>query len=616
MKTKALSIIFYFIIFTAFGQGNALYHDIQKAKDSKIHFEKVSLKKTSADIQTLNNFKNKNEVLFFEDFSIESENGNTKALNLTIPLNNKNMILELIEVTEDYYDYVIETSSGQLFSADRDIKHFRGVIKDDDNSIVALTLYKNEIMGLICNDEGNFNLTKDKDTGKHVLYNDRNLINKPNMTCATVDDFSFSYDPKILTQDKKILINDRGSAGDTVRFYVETMYDIYDAHGHSRSAVEKHITSIFNQVSTLYKNEYIPTKISRIKVWDYIDPYYLWTDINNLLIRFQDERTSFPGDLGILLTYEKNENNTQEGLAAGFEGLCNPSAKEKLAVAMINKGYAAYADYSWTVNVITHELGHLLGSRHTHACVWNDGFTAIDGCAEVEGNCSRPGYPEGAGTIMSYCHQIDGVGINFINGFGIQPNTVIFNNYFFADCLKNCDDEFSDRTVVSNITVTGCETLIVENVSISDSAKVILSATKEIDVYSDFHAAEGTDVTIKINAKSDSFSSYYISDLPSISEAEQLNDLKFQEINMDNVELTKNNSGLTVFPIPADKILNIYSTKSNNQLYIYNIHGVLMCNSLFYQNTSLDISTWPAAIYILRIIQEDKTVFSQKFIKE
>ncbi|WP_128548646.1 M12 family metallo-peptidase [Larkinella soli] len=51
-----------------------------------------------------------------------------------------------------------------------------------------------------------------------------------------------------------------------------------------------------------------------------------------------------------------------------------------------------------------HEIGHVLGSPHTHNCSWPDG--PIDRCMAVEGTCYT-GEPEGQlGTIMSYCQAV------------------------------------------------------------------------------------------------------------------------------------------------------------------------------------------------------------------
>ncbi|MCB0768357.1 MAG: fibronectin type III domain-containing protein, partial [Flavobacteriales bacterium] len=101
--------------------------------------------------------------------------------------------------------------------------------------------------------------------------------------------------------------------------------------------------------------------------------------------------------------------------------------------------------YSWSTMVVTHEAGHNLGSRHTHACAWNGDGTNIDGCGPTanidysEGSCPIGPVPTGTGgTIMSYCHLLVGVGINLSLGFGPQPTAVIVNAVNAASCLSTC----------------------------------------------------------------------------------------------------------------------------------------------------------------------------------
>jgi hypothetical protein len=84
------------------------------------------------------------------------------------------------------------------------------------------------------------------------------------------------------------------------------------------------------------------------------------------------------------------------------------------------------------VEVVTHELGHNLGSWHTHSCNWPGG--ALDNCYTPEGGCSSGPPPSNGGTIMSYCH-LTGYGINFNNGFGPVPGARIRDKVLAATCL-------------------------------------------------------------------------------------------------------------------------------------------------------------------------------------
>jgi len=185
-----------------------------------------------------------------------------------------------------------------------------------------------------------------------------------------------------------------------------------------------------------YTNDNIPVELSEVYVWDVVSPY-TGTTSSNYLSQFQTYRTSFNGDLGHLLGYGGGG-----GIAAGFSGICASNINSSKCYSGINSSYSNFPTYSWSVMVVTHEQGHLMGSRHTHACVWNGNNTAIDGCGPAagygyEGSCSGAPIPSGGGTIMSYCH-LNSVGINLSLGFGSQPQAVIINKYNSGACLTAC----------------------------------------------------------------------------------------------------------------------------------------------------------------------------------
>ncbi len=203
------------------------------------------------------------------------------------------------------------------------------------------------------------------------------------------------------------------------------------------------ITAVFAQVATLYNNEQIKIEISEIKVWNTQDPYST-TSSTDALNQFGAENPTFNGDLASL--YALGGNNT--GGLAWVEVLCFKGYN--YAYMNVSSNYNDVPTFSWTVEVITHETGHNMGSKHTHACAWNGNNTQIDDCGNkyyhdngnaVEGDACYDSSSEiipVSGTIMSYCHLLSGVGIDLSNGFGTQPGNLIRDRYNNASCLTDC----------------------------------------------------------------------------------------------------------------------------------------------------------------------------------
>ncbi|MBT8189401.1 MAG: zinc-dependent metalloprotease [Bacteroidia bacterium] len=357
----------------------------------------------------------------------------------------KNLSLETIELElpgiVSKETLALQLVKVELFTTDSDIilastrtkamvdpgVHYRGIVKGDNKSLVAVSIFNDEIRGLISTKAGNLVLGKLKGNaknGEHIIYDDREVLKKLPFDCGTMDD-GVIYKPNDLqyTPNK--------SPGDCIRFYIEVDNDIYNNKG-GASGTTNYITGLLNEVSTLYSNESIPTVVSQLVLWDVTSPYSS-TSSSGMLSDFQSNLGSFNGDLAQLFSYQASG-----GIAAGFAGICNANPDNSMCFSSIGSTYAVVPTYSWSVMVATHEFGHLFGSRHTHACVWNGNGTAIDGCAgSTEGTCALPGYPSNGGTLMSYCH-LQSVGINFNEGFGTQPGNVIRNEVDNASCTSAC----------------------------------------------------------------------------------------------------------------------------------------------------------------------------------
>lgn len=477
MKTLYKLSIFLGLIFhsvSAFAQEKPVYERVQQVRSEGVVFKVLSeaFVKGRANESLLRQFIDPTEVTFLQ-YDKEVLLSLDTAILLSIPRKESELQLELVEVPTSFYTYQVVASDGSKHGPNRKIKHYRGIVKGSPNSLVAISFLEKEIMGIIATDEGNLNLALDRRSNQHILYNDKNVMDKPRFECEMVDEGFLGYDPEVImnSYEEKLLSGEK-----CTRFYYETEFDIFQAKG-SVASVEGFIAGLHNQIATLYQNENLETFISEIFVWNTIDPYTGATTAT-LLSQFQSNTTSINGDLGHLLTFR----DIGGGRAAGFDGLCNSNVDNSLAVSMIQNSYLSVPNYSWSVQVVTHEFGHLFGSRHTHACVWNGNNTAIDGCDPngTEGGCAVPGIPSGGGTIMSYCH-LQSVGINFNLGFGTQPGNVIRNNVASSACLCECGFSITGPSTLCDsetYTVSGLPTgATVTGWSVNPSGGVTLSGS-------------------------------------------------------------------------------------------------------------------------------------------
>ncbi|HKR05320.1 MAG TPA: T9SS type A sorting domain-containing protein [Bacteroidia bacterium] len=358
--------------------------------------------------------------------------GKPENLSLVIPVKTGNNIeLELYraDIFTPDFTVVTSTNNGAAVPYDGGV-HYQGIIKGDNQSVAAISIFDGEVMGMISTPlSGNLILGKIENDplNRHILYNERNLKASPTTQCYTMDDRQTYPAKQLQDAGQKIAVN-------CIRLYWEVNFDIYQGKGSVTNATN-YVTGLFNQSAIIYTNDNIPVTLSQVFVWNTASPYTS-SSTSGLLSQFQATRNSFNGDLGNLLGYAGGG-----GVAAGFSGFCASNLDNSMCYSGISSSYNNVPTYSWTVMVVTHEQGHLMGSRHTHACVWNGNNTAIDNCGPnagygYEGSCSGAPTPVNGGTIMSYCHLT--VGINFSNGFGTQPKNVILNGYNNAGCLGPC----------------------------------------------------------------------------------------------------------------------------------------------------------------------------------
>ena len=354
-----------------------------------------------------------------------------EQIGLTIPYQEgESLEVELykVEITSD--DFRVRTSSGNEYTSnDLEVATFyRGIVKGDPSSIASFSMNRGEVSGMFSSSSiGNLSLEEDPfNKGDYLVNHEKDGTKLEEFYCQVPDvgeSYSLSETIEEPTQSAEVKCT---------KIYFEVDYDIYQDKGGVEEVVA-YVRSLFNEVAAIYANEDIKIQISEIFIWDSASPYPGGSSLE-MLQTFQDVRKSFNGDLGQLLSYQSS------GGIAVVSGLCHPVNAAKMSFSSVSSKFNQFPNYSWSVLVVAHELGHLFGSMHTHACVWNGNNTAIDGCPGfVEGSCPNDkGIPDDGGTIMSYCH-LTRAGTNFSKGFGPQPGTVIRNRVANASCLEVCE---------------------------------------------------------------------------------------------------------------------------------------------------------------------------------
>ncbi len=383
-------------------------------------------------------------------------------IELTIPYNGQQVTLELYQVDLFFEGFHVDTDKQKNVSYQKGV-YYRGIVKGDYTSIASFNFFKDELNGVVSNHNlSNLvigKLDKKSNTTDYVIYADANLKANHSFGCEFKDDES-----KRVPSYHKTATTARCAT-----IYFEIDYDLYTDNNSSTTDTTNWMTSVFNNVQTIYANDGITVSLKSMYIWTTLDPYAgVGTSSTDFLYKFHQVRPVFDGDVGQLVSIEPQGLG---GVAIGVNGLCS---QDNYSYADVSFSYLTVPTYSWTIEVVTHELGHLLGSQHTHACVWNGNNTAIDNCGSSVFGSGSEGYecistpailPASGGTIMSYCHLISSIGINFSNGFGPQPAAAISaainsGTCLSTDCTHTCINTVSSIGVNTVTTTTAVVTFV------------------------------------------------------------------------------------------------------------------------------------------------------------
>ncbi len=457
---KIYTILSLFSCLILFSQ-NQIGKKIQELENQNVAFKPISVLNVT---QNSANYSLKNVVTNATFAAIKTSNisdiyaNKYENIELEIPYNGQILKIQLYKVDVFANGFHVDSNKQQNIPYQKGV-YYRGIIKGDYLSIASFSFFNNEFNGVVSG-TGLQNLIVGKleklnNTTDYIVYDDKNLKPTSDFKCSLKED-----DTIPLEQNNPSNKNANGTNSTRcVTMYFEIDNDLYVNNGSSITATTNWMTSVFNNIQTIYANDGISVAIKSTYIWTTPDPYEgIGNTSTSYLYKFNEVRPVFDGDLGQLVGIDAGGLG---GVAITINGLCRA---QNFSYSDVYFAYESVPTFSWTVQVITHELGHLMGSRHTHSCAWNGNNTAIDGCGQQmgysEGNCATAPIPTEAvgGTIMSYCHLLPAVGISFANGFGPQPAATILNlvnngNCLSTDCINTCINTVSSVNV-ANITNT------------------------------------------------------------------------------------------------------------------------------------------------------------------
>lgn len=389
-------------------------------------------------------------------------------LQLSIPGNSgqKGFELMLVAATINTESFGVVSEKGERLPVP-DGRFYRGIIDGDLHSYAAVSIFRDRVRIVLSDEDGNYVLGRVGETPTdYVLYNDRNLKESNPFECAVHSESAPGALPEI---DPAFFME--SSVNFCLQVYIECDYKIYLDFGQDPLALTEYMLALFNESAVVYYNEMINIEITELLIWTSQDPYS-GTECDAILDNFVENVGFFPGDVAHLVSSRVTGDGGFCGKANGIGELCGAPYCVSAGISVSPNNGILFPLYSWELNVFTHEMGHVFGSQHTHGCYWAGGdqiddcgnITAIQNGDDPEGDGCYDALnqilPSNGGFIMSYCHQLENVGMNISLGFGSQSGNRVRDHILFATfsaplgdpCIENeCDCSlFFNRTVMDN----------------------------------------------------------------------------------------------------------------------------------------------------------------------
>ena len=319
------------------------------------------------------------------------------------------------------------------------IMTYHGNIKGEKGSTVLITYADGEMYGWISRANGTTVSFAPEDTKtdlkkEHVMYNENSLhsaLNMPAKSCGT-EEYSHTgiktWEVEAQLKKGEKVLDNRMLEMQVILESTTTFFTKIATRNETRAT--NLMVSMSNAVNALYRRELnLNIVVPLIQIWtdDNPDPYQ--NDGANtpaLLNEVQNRWSKITNRTRDIVHCFDAMGNSQAGagvvagIANGIGALCNGSLSNAYSVT----GVSAFANlpmvtYMKDVSTMAHELGHNMGSYHTHNCAeWKP---ALDSClssgpsyvgkiAYSSETCNTGAPKPIPGSIMSYCDLTNSTG--------------------------------------------------------------------------------------------------------------------------------------------------------------------------------------------------------------